>query len=266
MKTLNNNKTIPLLGYGTYGLGTKEVETALEIGYRSIDTAHGYNNEKEVGQAIKNSAIPREQIFVTTKVTNGGQRENNVAAEFEKSLENLGLDYVDMYLIHWPVKESYVRTWLDFEKIYESGRAKSIGVSNFQIYHFKELQKISKIVPAMNQVELHPYLTQKPLCEYCKITGIAIQAWSPLGAGKANLQNDQVLLDIAQTHNKTAAQIILRWNVQQNIITIPKSGNKERTKLNFEIFDFELTQQEMAQIDALNKDMRTGASPDNFTF
>ncbi|MCL1995234.1 MAG: aldo/keto reductase [Defluviitaleaceae bacterium] len=263
---LNNGIDTPLIGYGTYGLGEKEIEQALALGYRSIDTAHGYGNEAEVGKAIKNSGLPRDQIFVTTKVTNGVQRENNVQQEFEQSLINLGLDYVDLYLIHWPVKEKFVQTWLEFEEIYAKGKARSIGVSNFQIYHFEELLKVAKVTPVLNQIELHPYLTQEPLIAYCKQHNIVPQAWSPLGAGKANLVEDTTILEVAKNHNKTPAQIILRWDIQQDIVTIPKSANSGRMKSNLEIFDFELTQEEMSAITALNKDMRTGPDPDNFTF
>ena len=263
---LNNGKTIPLVGYGTYGLGEEEIGKAIELGYTCIDTAHGYGNEKEVGKAIKNSGLKREQIFVITKVTTGAQRENSVKEELEQSLINLGLDYVDMYLIHWPVKEKFIQAWLELEKIYESGKAGSIGVSNFQIYHFEELMKSAKVIPAINQIELHPYLTQKPLVEYCIKHNIAVQAWSPLGAGKTNLQKDTTILKIADKYNKTAPQVILRWDIQQGIAAIPKSDKSEWMKSNLEIFDFELTQEEIQEIDSLNKDIRTGPDPDNFTF
>ncbi|MCL2373305.1 MAG: aldo/keto reductase [Defluviitaleaceae bacterium] len=263
---LNNGLEFPLIGFGTYGLGTAEIKSAIDAGYRRIDTAHGYGNEQNVGEAIKLSGIPREEFIITTKATNGALREDSIPAEFEKSLANLGTDYVDLYLIHWPVKEKYVSAWLELEKIYKTGKAKAIGFSNYQTYHLDELQKAWTITPMVNQVELHPYLTQKPLIEYCKKLGIAMEAWSPLGAGKSTLFDEPLIIDIGKKYNKTPSQIILRWDIDQGIMTIPKSSNPARMKSNLQIFDVTLTSEEIYAIDSLNKNLRTGPDPDNFTF
>ena len=263
---LNNGYELPIIGYGTYGVGTAEVESAIEAGYRRIDTAFGYGNEKEVGQAVKNSGLKREELFITTKVTTGTLRAHTIAEEFAESLDNLGMDYVDLYLIHWPVKNEYIAAWLELEKIYKSGRAKSIGFSNFQIYHLDEIQKVWSVVPMVNQVELHPYLTQKPLIEHCKKLNISMEAWSPLGAGKSTLFDEKILVEIGKKYGKAPSQVILRWDIQQGIMTIPKTVSKDRMKSNLDIFDFALTPEEMAAIDTLNKDLRTGPDPDNFTF
>ena len=264
--TLNNGLAMPLIGYGTYDMGTAEVLTALQAGYRQIDTAHGYRNEKEVGIAMKESGIPREDIFLVTKVTTGALREDTVLQEFEQSLQNLGTDYVALYLIHWPVKEKYVDAWKVMEQIYTSGRAKSIGVSNFQTYHLDELRKHWRIVPAVNQIELHPKMTQRELVVYCQKDNIAIQAWSPLGAGKAAMHENPVLLEIAGKYSVTPAQVIMRWIVEQGIVAIPRSRSAERIKLNREVEGFELTPAECEQITGLNENLRTGPDPDNFSF
>ena len=264
--TLNNGLIMPLVGYGTYEMGTEHVLSALQAGYRQIDTANGYHNEKEVGEAIRQSGIPRQDIFLVTKVTNGAQREDTVLQEFEQSLQNLGTDYVDLYLIHWPVKEKYVDTWKVFETIYKSGRAKSIGVSNFQTYHLDELRKHWEIVPAVNQIELHPKLTQTELVTYCAKDNIAIQAWSPLGAGKAAIHDNPTLLAIADKYAVTPAQVVMRWIVEQGIVAIPRSRDAGRIATNADIAGFELTADERAQIAGLNENLRTGPDPDNFNF
>lgn len=263
---LNNGYGLPTIGYGVYSVGTAEVEKAIEVGYRRIDTAFGYFNEKEVGQGIKNSGIARGDIFITTKVTTGALREHKIAEEFEESLKNLQTDYVDLYLIHWPVKEEYVAAWLEMEKIYKSGRARAIGFSNFQTYHLDEIEKVWSVVPHVNQVELHPYMTQKSLIEHCKKLNINMEAWSPLGAGKSTLFEEKVLIDIGAKYGKTPAQVILRWDIEQGIMTIPKTVNADRMKANLDILDFALTTDEMKAIDGLNKDLRTGPDPDNFSF
>lgn len=263
---LNNGLNMPIIGYGAYKVDTKDVENALKAGYRRIDTAYGYENEKEVGIAVKNSGLKREDIFITTKVTTGTLREHKIAEEFQESLDNLGMDYVDLYLIHWPVKNEYVAAWLELEKIYNSGRAKAIGFSNFQDYHLDELKKHWAVVPMVNQIELHPYLTQKPLIEKCKGLDIAVEAWSPLGAGKSGLLDEDTLVQIGKKYGKTASQVILRWSIDLGIMTIPKSSNVDRMKSNLDIFDFSLTTEEINDIDKLNKNMRTGPDPDNFTF
>lgn len=268
---LNNGLEMPMLGFGVFKVEDgneciESVKTALELGYRSIDTASIYGNEKSVGIAIKESSIPREEIFLTTKLWNEVQREGNIEEAFSKSLEDLQVDYVDLYLIHWPVKEKFINSWLELEKIYKSGRAKAIGISNFHIHHIEEIKKIWSFVPTVNQIELHPRLTQKPILEYCNKHNIIVESWSPLGASKNNLLEDEVLKAIGKKYDKTPAQIILRWNIECGIITIPKSKTPSRIKENIDIFDFELTKDEIDTINNMNKDERVGSNPDNFNF
>jgi diketogulonate reductase-like aldo/keto reductase len=272
--TLNNGIVMPMLGFGVYGLAEGDecvntVKFAIETGYRSIDTASGYGNEKSVGQAIRESGIPRGDIFLTTKLGNGEQRSGEVLKAFDTSLEKLGLDYIDLYIIHWPCKGFYVDAWLALEKIQASGKAKAVGVSNFQPHHIEDIKKGWRIVPALNQIELHPFLTQKPLLAFCHKHGIAPQAWSPLG-GNRPLQErifaSGTLVKIAEKYKKSPAQIILRWNMEIGVVTIPKSVNPTRIKENFDIFDFNLTPEEITAINALNQNERGGPDPDNFNF
>jgi len=269
-KKLNNGVEMPYLGLGVY-LSKEEgdevynaVLTALETGYRHIDTAAAYHNEAGVGRAVRDSGIKREDIFVTTKLWNEEQRNDNQYPAFEASLERLGLDYVDLYLIHWPVKGKYVDSWEVLERIYKEGRARAVGVSNFHVYHLEDIFAASELVPAVNQVECHPELTQVELVEYCRSKGIAWQPWSPFGAGA--LIENAALKAIGAKYNKSVAQVILRWGLQLDYINIPKSSNKTRIVENSQIFDFELTQGDMDAIFALNQNKRTGASPDDFTF
>ena len=267
----NNGIDVPMLGYGVFKVADgdqcyESVKTALSMGYRHIDTAAIYGNEESVGRAIKDSGVPREDIFLTTKVWNEIQRTGNVQDAFTESLRKLGIDYIDLYLVHWPVPERYVNTWLELEKIYTTGKARAIGVSNHHIHHLKEIEKVWSIVPVMNQIELHPELTQEPLVDYCKEKGIIPQSWSPLGAAKNDLLTNPVLVNLAKKYNKTTAQVILRWNIERGIVTIPKSVTPSRIQENIDIFDFKLTPEEVSQINSLNKDLRTGSSPDEFTF
>ena len=272
--TLNNGIKMPMLGYGVFRVENDQavdtVKVAIESGYRSIDTAAIYGNEKAVGQAIKESGVKREDIFLTTKLWNEVQRTGCPETAFAQSLEDLGVDYVDLYLIHWPVKSRYVDTWLAMEKIYESGRAKAIGVSNFHPHHLQDISKVWSVVPAINQVELHPYLTQKPLLEACKAHGITPQSWGPLGGStpgnKEQLLDHEVLGKIAAKYGKSPAQVILRWNLDLGIVCIPKSVTPSRIRENIDVFDFALTPEEIAAIDGLNKNQRFGADPDNFAF
>ena len=270
---LNTGATMPMLGFGVFNITEDKspILYALEAGYRSIDTAFCYGNEDLVSKAVQESGLKRKDLFITTKLWNTGQREGKIEEEFEQSLKNLGMDYVDLYLIHWPVKECYVDSWLAMEKIYKTGRVKAIGVSNWQSHHIVAAKKVWSVVPAVNQVELHPYLSQKPLLEICKAEGIIPQAWSPLGGGrvmdvKENLLTNEVLVEIANKYGKSTAQVILRWNIDLGIVTIPKSVTPSRIQANFDIFDFKLTPEEIAAIDGLNKDQRVGPDPDNFDF
>jgi diketogulonate reductase-like aldo/keto reductase len=267
--TLNNGVQIPVLGLGTFRskLGEETynaVRYALEAGYRHIDTAAVYGNEESVGEAIRDSKIPREQIFVTTKLWNEDMRRDNQQRAIETSLKKLGLSYVDLYLIHWPVKGKYVESWLELEKIYKKGLARAIGVSNFHIHHLEDVFKVCQIVPAVNQVECHPYLTQTKLADYCSEKGILFEPWSPLAAGKAI--GDKTLAEIGAKYGKNTAQVILRWGLQRGFINIPKSTHRDRIVSNADIFGFSLSKEDMDRIFALNKNERVGADPETFTF
>lgn len=268
---LNNGVKLPPIGFGVYKIDSDDetqkcVLCALENGYRHIDTAACYGNEKGVGHAVKSSNLKRSEIFITTKLWNDAQRQEKILDAFERSLENLQTDYIDLYLIHWPVKEKFLKTWEAFEKIYESKLVKAIGVSNFTIGHLEELKKISAIVPAVNQVELHPYFNQTDLLEYCLNNNIQLEGWSPLGAGRNDLLQNKLINDLAQKYNKTPAQIILRWNVERKVSVIPKSSNPQRIKENINIFDFALSMDEVESINKLDMGQRVGPDPDNFNF
>jgi diketogulonate reductase-like aldo/keto reductase len=236
------------------------VKTALATGYRHIDTAAAYNNEESVGRAIRESGVPREEIFVTTKVWNSRQGYETTLEAVEDSLEKLGFEYVDLYLIHWAVKGKYKDTWRALEKLYADGRVRSIGVSNFEIHHLEDLLEDAKVVPAVNQVECHPLLTQYELQEYCESKGIRITAWSPLMRGNIDVP---LLKELAAKYGKSPAQIILRWDLQRGLITIPKSVTPERIRENADIFDFELSEEDMRAINGLNENRRFGSHPDN---
>ena len=271
--TLNNGVKMPWLGLGVFRVengpdAVNAVREAIVQGYRSIDGAAIYENEESMGkgiaEGIKEAGISREDLFITSKLWNADQGYESGLAAYEKSLKRLGLDYLDLYLIHWPVKGKYKEAWRALETIYKEGRVKAIGVSNFQIHHLEDLLKDAEIKPTVNQVEYHPRLTQKPLHEFCKAQGIQLEAWAPLMVGK--LFDNEVLKEIADKHNKSIAQVILRWDIQNGVVTIPKSTNSGRIKENSEIFDFELTGEEVEKINSLNQDLRTGPDPDNFDF
>lgn len=268
--TLHNGVRMPWLGLGVYKVQEGEevirsVRTALEIGYRHIDTAAFYENEEGVGQAIRESGIRREEIFVTTKVWNSDQGYESTLKAFHTSLKKLGFDYIDLYLVHWPVKEKYKETYKALEKLYKDGFVRAIGVSNFQIHHLEDIFADCEIKPMVNQVEFHPRLTQKELLAFCKQHQIQLEAWSPLMRG-GELLNEPTLVDIAQKYNKTPAQVILRWDLQHAVVTIPKSVTPQRIAQNANIFDFTLTKEEMDAIDALNENRRIGPDPDHFDF
>ncbi|MEV0255702.1 aldo/keto reductase [Streptomyces sp. NPDC050732] len=266
---LNNGVEMPQLGFGVWQVPDDEAEkavaTALEAGYRSIDTAAIYGNEEGTGKAIAASGVAREELFVTTKLWNADQGHDATLRAFDTSLEKLGLDYVDLYLIHWPVpsKDAYVDTYKAFEKIHADGRAKSIGVSNFLPEHLERLTGETSIVPAVNQIELHPHLQQRAAREFHAEQGIATEAWSPLGSGRGLLEVPAIVA-IARKHGRSPAQIVLRWHIQLGNIVIPKSVTPSRIKENIDVYGFELDPEDMAAISALNEDRRIGPDPATF--
>lgn len=267
--TLANGVQMPWLGLGVYKVKEGQevidsVKAAIKAGYRSIDTAALYANEEGVGQAIQESGVARNELFITTKVWNSDQGYESTLAAFETSLNKLGLDYVDLYLVHWPVKGKYKDTWRALEKLYSEGKVRAIGVSNFQIHHIEDLLADASVKPMVNQVELHPLLSQVELREYSIKQGIQIEAWAPLAQG--HLLDNEVIKAIALNHNKSLAQVIIRWDLQNGIVTIPKSTNEQRIIQNADVFDFELSVQEIASIDALNQNHRFGSNPDTFNF
>lgn len=264
--TLNNGLKMPQLGFGVWQVPNEEattaVEKAIEVGYRSIDTAKIYENEQGVGKAIANSNVPREELFITTKVWNTDQGYENTLQAYEESLEKLGLRYVDLYLIHWPTPEydQYVETYRALEKLYKDGRVRAIGVCNFNVEHLERIIAECEIVPVVNQVECHPYLQQNELKDFCDQHHIYLEAWSPLMQGGKVLQ-DPVITKIAEKHQRTPAQVVLRWHLQANHIVIPKTVTPSRMEQNFSVFDFELTSDDMKAIKALDRYERTGPEP-----
>ncbi len=264
---LNNGLKMPWLGFGVFKIRDgQEVEhavrRALETGYRSIDTAAVYGNERGVGKAIRESGIPREDIFLTTKVWNDDQREKRTLAAFEESLKRLQTEYVDLYLIHWPVEGCFRETWQVMEEIYQNGRAKAIGVSNFMVHQLEDLLRGSQIVPSVNQVEFHPFLVQPELLRFCQSHQIQVEAWSPLMQGQ--ILTVQAVQELAEKYQKTPAQIVLRWDLQHEVVTIPKSTHAYRIAENTQIFDFELSLADMNVLDALDEGKRVGPDPYNF--
>ncbi|MGQ3386592.1 aldo/keto reductase [Bacillus velezensis] len=271
--TLHNGVEMPWFGIGVFKVEegaelVNAVKTALVHGYRSVDTAAIYGNEEGVSEGIRQglqeAGLKREDIFVTSKVWNADLGYEETLKAFDTSLEKLGLDYLDLYLIHWPVEGKYIDAWRALETLYRDGRIKAIGVSNFQIHHLKHLMKETEIKPMINQVEYHPRLTQKELLAFCAEQGIQLEAWSPLMQGQ--LLDHPVLQEIAEKYGKSAAQIILRWDLQNGVITIPKSTKKHRIEENANVFDFELSADDMKRIDDLNENLRVGPDPDNFDF
>lgn len=264
--TLNNGLKMPQLGFGVWQVPNEEattaVEKAIEVGYRSIDTAKIYENEQGVGKAIANSNVPREELFITTKVWNTDQGYENTLRAYEESLEKLGLTYVDLYLIHWPTPEydQYVETYQALEKLYKDGRVRAIGVCNFNVEHLERIIAECEVVPVVNQVECHPYLQQSELKDFCDQHHIYLEAWSPLMQGGKVLQ-DPVITKIAEKYQRTPAQVVLRWHLQSNHIVIPKSVTPSRMEQNFAVFDFELTPEDMKAIKALDRYERTGPEP-----
>jgi methylglyoxal/glyoxal reductase len=272
---LNNGLEMPVIGLGVFRIPDGEdvinsVKWALEAGYRMIDTAMIYENEKGVGQAIRESGIKREEIFITTKLWNIDQGYESALKAIDASLERLGLDYVDLYLVHWPTASGdrgkftsinkREETWRAMEEIYASGKAKAIGVSNYTIRHLEEMKKYATVPPTVNQVEFHPFLFQEELLNYCKENNIALEAYRSLTAGQKI--SNEVIEKIAQKYNKTDAQVLLRWAIQHGCVVIPKSTHQERIQQNINIFDFELSMEDMQNIDSLNENLRLSPNPE----
>ncbi|MEF7658023.1 aldo/keto reductase [Bacillus thuringiensis] len=271
--TLHNGVEMPWFGLGVFKVEdgpelVEAVKSAIKAGYRSIDTAAIYGNEKAVGEGIragiKEAGISREDLFITSKVWNSDQGYETTLAAYEESLKKLELDYLDLYLVHWPVEGKYKDTWRALETLYKEERVRAIGVSNFQIHHLQDVMEDAEMKPMINQVEYHPRLTQKELQAFCKEQGIQMEAWSPLMQGQ--LLDNETLQEIAEKHGKTTAQVILRWDLQNGVITIPKSTKEHRIVANADVFNFELTKEDMEKIDALNENHRVGPDPDNFDF
>jgi 2,5-diketo-D-gluconate reductase A len=268
---LNNGRSIPQFGFGVFQVEPRDtvaaVSTALKTGYRHIDTAEMYGNEKEVGEAIAKSGLDRGDVFVTSKLSNDAHLPDDARAAFDLSLEELGFDYLDLFLIHWPLPTRYdgdfVSTWRTLEEFYRDGRARSIGVSNFQPHHIRRLHTEAEIPPAVNQIEVHPYLTQDDVRGFCAQHQIAIEGWSPLGQGRE--LDDPTIREIAERIGKTPAQVVLRWHIERGDIVFPKSVTPARIKENFALFDFELSGEDVEAISALDKNERSGPDPDTFT-
>lgn len=269
---LNNGTEIPEIGYGVFrveeGKALEEaVKTAIQLGYRSIDTAAIYGNEKSVGNgirlAIEEGIVQREELFITSKVWNDGLTYDETIQAYEETLKKMDLDYLDLYLIHWPGQDKYLEVWKALETLYKEGRIKAIGVSNFQVHHLETLLPQAEVTPVINQIEFHPKLTQEKVRAYCLEHNIQVEAWSPLM--NAELLNDKKVQEIAEKHNKSAAQVILRWDLQHGVITIPKSMTPSRMQENISL-DFFLTEDEMSHLDGLNEDLRSGPHPDEFNF
>lgn len=266
MISLNTGASMPLLGLGLYkatadGEAENAIRSAALMGYRLFDTASAYKNEENVGRGIMSCGIPREQLFVTTKIWNNAQRIGNIEGALVRSLDRLGLDYVDLYLVHWPVPGCYLDTWRVFEELYRSGRARAIGVSNFNEFQLDDLLMHSDVVPAVNQIEYHPLFRQDGIRTFCQKNGIVVQAYAPLARG-AYLYKD-VLRVIAEKYHRSTAQVGLRWILQKGCAVIPKSVHEDRILENSQIFDFELDEMEMDAIDALNENYRSASIPED---
>lgn len=267
-KKLNNGVKIPRIGLGVYKIDADHMKTAVKaaekVGYRAFDTAYFYKNEKELGEALKKGKVSREKLFITTKLWNDYQGYDSTKEYFEKSLKNLGTDYLDMFLIHWPCEEDdlYIETYKAMEELYKEGRIRAIGVCNFEQHHLEKLMEHTEIVPAVNQIECHPYLNQQPLQDFCDQHDITVTAWMPLMRGRG-LFEDPVIVKLAKKYEKTPAQIILNWHLMHNRVVIPKSQTPSRIDENFDALKFELRKKDVKKIDALNKNARQGKHPDD---
>ena len=264
---LRNGVMMPWLGLGVLGMPANgsaraAVSTALEVGCRRVDTAASYGNESEVGQAIRSSGVPRSRVFVTTKVWNVVQGYHPTRAAFDVSLERLGIDYVDLCLVHWPFAGDFHETWRALEAVYREGRARAIGVSNFLVHHLEELLKLAEMLPMVNQVELHPLLQQPKLRSYCRAQHIQVEAWRPLMHGAVT--DIPALVTLAEKHGKTPVQVVLRWILQKEVVAIPKTSRRHRMESNADVFDFELPPEDVKLIDSLNEGRRLGPHPDEF--
>lgn len=269
IKTLANGVQMPQLGLGVYKMTNRDetlqaIDTAIQAGYRAIDTAALYYNEEEVGEAVRASSVPRNELFITTKVWNDDQGYDETLRAFETSLKKLDMDYVDLYLTHWPVEGKFEHTYKAIERLYDEKLIRATGVSNHHIPHLQRILASANVPPMVNQIELHPYLTQLELRAFCKEQGIAVTSWSPLG--RANVLQDAFLQELGEQYGKSAAQIIIRWHLQNDLIVIPKSVTPSRIQENFNVFDFELTPEQMDAIEQLNRDERFGQNPDSFNF
>lgn len=268
--TLNNGVEIPQLGFGVFQIPPEETKAAtmaaLDVGYRHIDTAEMYGNERQVGEALAASGLDRDEVFVTSKLNNGYHARDDALRAFDRTLEELQLERLDLFLIHWPLAQvtDFVETWRAMEEMYRSGRVRAIGVSNFQPHHLRRLFDETDVVPAVNQVEIHPYLIQDEVRAFDIDHGIATEAWSPIAQGL--VLDDPVLGRIARAHDRTPAQVTLRWHVQRGDIVFPKSVQRERMEENFRIFDFELSTEDMGDISSLDRGHRTGPDPDTFSY
>jgi diketogulonate reductase-like aldo/keto reductase len=266
---LNNGVEMPWLGLGVFRSEEGEevetaVKTAIKHGYISVDTAAIYQNERGVGKAVKESGIPREEIFLTSKVWNTEQGYKTTLDAFEESLQKLQTNYLDLYLIHWPKGKLSVETWKALEELYEKGKVRAIGVSNFLVHHLEDFLPECKIIPGVNQVEFHPVLVQPELLKYCQSKNIQMEAWSPIMKGKVN--DVPQIKELAAKYGKTPVQIVLRWDIQKGVVTIPKSVTPERIISNADIFDFELSSEDVALIDQLDQNRRLGFHPDKIPF
>ncbi len=268
--TLNNGVNIPMIGLGVFRTPDGEtaancVRWALETGYGHIDTAALYDNETGVGMGMKESGLKREEIFLTTKVWNDDIRAGKTREAFEASLKRLDVDYVDLYLIHWPA-DGFEQAWKEMERLYEEGMIRAIGVSNFNPHHIERIDAIGNVEPAVNQIESNPYFQNQDVIDYCLQRGIYVEAWSPLGGAGGDIRVDATLTEIGGKYGKSPVQVIVRWNLQRGVIVLPKSAHKERIEANFDVEDFTLTEEEMRKIRNLDQNMRTGADPENFPF
>ena len=267
--TLHNGVKMPYLGLGTYQSDNEQevvdaVKTALDYGYRHIDTASAYKNEEGVGKGIQESDVDRKDIFVVSKVWNADQGYESTIKAFDESLERLGLSYLDLYLIHWPVQGKYIETWKALEYLYGQNKIRAIGVSNFLRHHLEDILANGDIVPMVNQMEFHPHLVQQDLIDFCNKNTIQYESWSPFMQGK--LFDLNTFNNLAKKYGKSVAQVILRWNLQKGVVAIPKSVHAKRIKSNADIFDFELTKEDIAYLDSFENGQRTGPDPDNFNF